>query len=350
MFYTKHVIQKTNMKKVKKRTASKKKVSAKPKTGLRKLFHQSRYVPALLIATFATVLSVQQQVALHPQARNVLAYATNVSPAGLLTATNTQRINNGAGALSANSLLTSAAQAKANDMVARNYWAHVTPDGKQPWWFITNAGYSYISAGENLAYGFLNSNDTVTGWMNSPSHKANLLSTNFSEAGFGIANSENFNNAGQQTIVVAMYGSPQTAPAPTPAPVAAKPTPKTTQPAQTATKPAATEEPLAVEPAAPVQEEPITTSTEAQSPIVAAPATINRAQLFGNGQILWSASAVSLAVLSVGALWLLHKGFHVKRYVLAGEHFVARHIHLDLTVLAVVYLGFVLLTGTGVVR
>lgn len=335
------------MPKTRKRTSVNRTSKSKPKKGLRKLLYQGRFLPALVIATFATVLSIQQQVAWHPETRGVLAYATNVSPAGLLTATNTQRANNGAPSLSANALLTSAAQAKANDMVARNYWAHVTPDGKQPWWFITNAGYSYISAGENLAYGFMTSGDTVTGWMNSPTHRENLLSKNFTEAGFGIANSENFNSSGQQTVVVAMYGSPQVAAASTTKPVSQAPAKSAPAP-----KPATPSTPVVVEtlPASP-EEETITTATqEEQKPIAAEPTTISRVQLLGNGKALWSATAVTLVVLGIGTLWILHKGFHLKRYILATEHAVARHIHFDLTVLAVVYLGFVLLSDSGFVR
>lgn len=343
------------MKKAKKSSLPRKKpVKKQSASGLRKMLNQSRFIPALLIATFATVLSFQQQITLNPSTRNVLAFATNVSPAGLLTATNTQRANNGVASLSANSLLASAAQAKAQDMVARNYWAHVTPDGKQPWWFITNAGYSYISAGENLAYGFMTSGDTVTGWMNSQSHRENMLSGSFTEAGFGIANSENFVGTGQQTIVVAMYGKPQAAPVAAAQPAPTPAAPKPVAAAQPATKPAATETPPPQAETPPVvveEQEEITTSTTAEeSPISAAPATINRVQLFGNGGALWSASAVILAVVSIGVLWVLHKGFHIKRYILASEHAIARHIHLDLTVLAVLYLGFVLLSGSGFVR
>jgi uncharacterized protein YkwD len=338
------------MKKTQKRSTSKKKVVKKQhKKGFRNLLYQSRFIPALLIATFATILSIQQQVALHPQARNVLAFATNVSPSGLLTETNSQRVSNGASNLSANALLAAAAQAKANDMVTRNYWSHVTPDGKQPWWFITNAGYSYTAAGENLAYGFLTSNDTVTGWMNSPSHRENLLSKNFTEAGFGIANSENFTSSGQQTIVVAMYGAPSSTPV-----AAVKPAASTPSAKPVATKPAPTP-PVVTEPEVIPQEEAITTATEVSenesiNPITAAPATINRVQLMGNGGALWSASFVVMIVLSVGILWAFHKGLHLRRYVLAGEHILARHIHLDLTVLAVLYLGFVLLSDSGFVR
>lgn len=336
---------KKSPKTARKRTSPAKRQPTKTK-GWRQVLYRGRFLPALVIATFATVLSVQQQAVLNPRARSVLAYATNVSPTGLLTATNTQRTSNGKATLAANALLSAAAQTKAEDMVARDYWAHVTPDGKQPWWFITNAGYSYTSAGENLAYGFASSSDTVTGWMNSPSHKANLLSGSFTEVGFGIANSENFTGTGQQTIVVAMYGAPQAAPV-----AAAKPAPKPQAPvAQPATKPAATVDPMSLPPA-PVEKEVISTPLEeSEQPIVAAPATINRVQLFGNGGALWSASLVVLAVLSIGLLWLVHKGFHLKRYVLAGEHFVAKHIHLDMTVLAIVYLGFVLLSSSGFVK
>ena len=94
----------------------------------------------------------------------VLAYATEISRSSLLSATNSQRSQNGGlGALQINTKLNSAAQTKANDMVARNYWSHTTPDGKEPWTFIDATGYAYQKAGENLAYGFDSSADTVVG-------------------------------------------------------------------------------------------------------------------------------------------------------------------------------------------
>ena len=74
----------------------------------------------------------------HP---NVLAYATETSVSALLASTNQARASNGEAALNLNSQLDAAAQAKANDMIARNYWSHNTPDGNPPWLFITNAGY-----------------------------------------------------------------------------------------------------------------------------------------------------------------------------------------------------------------
>ncbi len=313
--------------------------------------NRARYLPAIVIAVFATYLSWQPQLQ-QIQTGGVLAYATNTSPSGLLSATNTQRSNNGASALSSNSKLASAAQSKAQDMVARNYWSHVTPDGKQPWVFINNAGYSYVSAGENLAYGFLSSGDTVTGWMNSASHKANLLSTSFTEVGFGIANSSNFIGEGPQTIVVAMYGSPQVAGVATTAPASSPPAPKpAATPAPTPTpepepvvlveeKEEIVEEPIAV---ANTQSEPTTTARASQS-------NVSRIQLITSGAAVWSASAVILAVLATGVLWIMHHGRKVRHFFRSGEYFIAHHLYIDLTVLSVIFLGFVLLSSTGAVR
>lgn len=137
-----------------------------------------------------------------------LAYSEGLTQKNLLQSTNQQRSNNKIDNLALNDKLSQAAQAKAEDMVARNYWSHKTPDGKEPWTFIDNTGYRYIQAGENLAYGFSNTESTLQGWMNSPSHKENLLNPDFTEAGFGFANSNNFQNNGPETVVVALYGRP----------------------------------------------------------------------------------------------------------------------------------------------
>ncbi|MBI3624512.1 CAP domain-containing protein, partial [Candidatus Saccharibacteria bacterium] len=162
------------------------------------------YLPMLLIVLIGLILGGARPS--HRFNRGVLGYATDVKVSGLLQATNDQRSAQAVAKLKLNDQLDSAAQAKANDMVTRNYWSHTTPDGQQPWIFIQQAGYTYIKAGENLAYGFANSIDVVSGWTNSPTHRANLLDSAFSEVGFGIANSSNFNQSGPETVVVAMYG------------------------------------------------------------------------------------------------------------------------------------------------
>lgn len=156
----------------------------------------------------------------------VLGYATNVNISALLSSTNNERAGSGLSGLSLNSKLNQAAQSKANHMIANNYWSHYAPDGTSPWYFIESAGYSYERAGENLAYGFSSSGGVVQGWMDSPTHRANILDSGFSEVGFGIANGENFQGS-ENTVVVAMYGQP-----PAPAPVV-KTEPKITQQTET---------------------------------------------------------------------------------------------------------------------
>lgn len=305
-------------------------------------------MPAIVISLFASFLWVQPSANPFRPNDGVLSYATEISTSGLLVATNAQRSANGVRLLTNNSQLNAAAQAKAQHMMSNNYWAHVSPDGTQPWWFITNAGYQYLSAGENLAYGFDTSASTVTGWMNSPSHKANLLNSKYTEVGFGFVNSPNFTEHGPQTIVVAMYGQPQSAAVP--APVASKPTATSTKPAATTPVKQATEE---TTPAEETKQEPISVVnqefSEDSEPVMAAPTKISRIQLLTGGSAVWSATLVILAVISAGLLWVMHKGVHVRRYIRAGENFLTRNVHLDLTVLSIIFLGAVLLTTTGAV-
>lgn len=290
------------------------------------------------------------------QKRGVLAYATSVSPSGLLDATNAQRTQNGAGSLQASSALSAAAQAKANDMIARNYWAHVTPDGQQPWVFMDSAGYKYQKAGENLAYGFLTSGETVTGWMNSQTHRDNLLDKAFTEVGFGFANGENYNTAGQETVVVAMYGKPQVlaasnaAPDPTPAaapqsiPAPAKATPAA-QP-----KP----EPVALPAAAPTAEntpaaaKPVTTD----SPIIIEPTSkpIARIQTLTRGDAPWALFAIGLlSGLSIMFMFLKH-AVGLRHLLKGSERFILHHPLLDTLLVSVVLFSSFMSQTTGFIR
>jgi hypothetical protein len=160
------------------------------------------YIPVFAVLLLGVFINTM----IHGQHRNVLGYATDISPQVLLEESNGIRTSYHDSALQLNPQLTSAAQAKANDMAKRNYWSHVTPDGKQPWSFITAAGYKYEAAGENLAYGFVTSDQVITGWMNSPEHRANILDNDYQDVGFATADVSNYQGTGPETIVVALYG------------------------------------------------------------------------------------------------------------------------------------------------
>lgn len=319
------------------------------------------FLPALLLFSASASLHYSSASHYNPARSSVLSYATSISGADLLAQTNSQRSGNGVAGLSLNGQLNSAAQTKANDMVTRNYWSHTTPDGEQPWVFIANAGYQYQTAGENLAYGFATSADTVTGWMNSPPHRDNLLNSAFIEVGFGFADSPDFVNDGQQTVVVAMYGAPLAQPA---APVnvvsSPPPAPQQTTPADTAPSAAPSTEAIQ-SPAAPVATAPTETAkndpsvkkaeTEKQpSTPKAGIASVRRIQLLTGGNARWSSTLLATSIFGVGLFWVFERGRQIKHLALAGEHFLLKHIHIDLAVVGFIFLGFTLLQTSGLVR
>lgn len=150
------------------------------------------------------------------------ASASAVTSANIISLSNSQRSAAGLGALGYNALLERAAYNKAADMLANGYWAHTSPSGLTPWSIISGVGYSYQSAGENLAKGYSTSEGVVTGWMNSPGHRANVLG-GYTQTGVAVV--AGTLNGQATTLVVAFYATPVAlvppAPAPKPAPVAA---------------------------------------------------------------------------------------------------------------------------------
>jgi len=135
----------------------------------------------------------------------ILGYAANISPEEVVQLVNEKRASNGLPALSMNQTLVSAALAKGTDMINRDYWAHVAPDGTQPWVFFTNANYSYRFAGENLARDFSNPVSAVDAWMASPTHKDNILSDKYKETGVAVVEGD---LAGvDTTIIIQLFGT-----------------------------------------------------------------------------------------------------------------------------------------------
>ncbi|MCX7881120.1 MAG: CAP domain-containing protein [Patescibacteria group bacterium] len=139
---------------------------------------------------------------------NILGFATDITVEKLYQLTNQKRQENGLPPLQYNDKLSQAAYKKAQDMFAKNYWAHFAPDGTSPWSFILSVGYQYEYAGENLAKNFMFSNGVVDAWMNSPTHRENILRREYSEIGFAVVNG--VLNGEETTLVVQMFGKPLT--------------------------------------------------------------------------------------------------------------------------------------------
>lgn len=134
-------------------------------------------------------------------------FLASVLPGVLSTLANEDRAKNGAGALVYDPLLAEAAQLKAEDMATKGYFAHVDPSGHAPWYWLDTVGYQYSYAGENLAVDFLDSEDVEEAWMNSPTHRANIVKPQYSRIGIGTA--EGVYEGQKTTFVVQFFATPQ---------------------------------------------------------------------------------------------------------------------------------------------
>ncbi len=164
------------------------------------------HASSLLIISI-TIICYQLFLSLLPHASRIpiLGYAANISIEEVVNLTNQKRQEAGLSALNINPLLSSAAKAKAEHMLANDYWAHVAPDGTEPWKFFTDSGYKYRYAGENLARDFSNATSAIDAWMASPSHKENMLSSKYKEIGIAVVEGD---LAGvDTTLIVQLFGT-----------------------------------------------------------------------------------------------------------------------------------------------
>ena len=137
-----------------------------------------------------------------------------ILPSVIVELTNSDRAMGSASPLAVSPILVTAAQKKADDMAAKGYFAHTSPEGITPWFWFGEVGYRFSYAGENLAVHFTESQDVETAWLNSPGHRANILNTNFTE--IGVAAAEGTYQGVATTFIVEMFGRPALAAAPRP--------------------------------------------------------------------------------------------------------------------------------------
>lgn len=135
--------------------------------------------------------SLYNPVGVAPVCLECIEFDLNVDRIGTLV--NEKRVENGLKPLTVNKQLVKSSVYKAREMIDLNYFAHKSPDGSEPWDFFKSAGYTNWSfIGENLAKGYLTSDEVVTGWMNSQEHKDIMLEKTITEMGvaveFGIYN------------------------------------------------------------------------------------------------------------------------------------------------------------------
>jgi Cysteine-rich secretory protein family len=194
-------------------------ITASMKTFIRNLFvpnEANSGTPQILSGVgISAYLLIALVLIFAPQLAHVHELASLVEPFGftsaqMVTLTNQARMAEGLPALTTNTKLAAAAEAKVTDMFAKQYFAHTSPEGLAPWDFFRSAGYGYKAAGENLASDFVRPEDAQAAFMASPSHRANIMSPLYTEVGIAVGQGL---LGGHANIVIAEYfGTPKSAP------------------------------------------------------------------------------------------------------------------------------------------
>ena len=161
----------------------------------------NRYGIALIIMmVFSVAINYTQE------GPDVLGAEVEIQPAQLLQEVNNERASEDLPALSIDQNLAYAAEAKARDMIANQYWAHESPSGVTPWKWVNESGYHYAYAGENLAKNFASAGSTVAAWMASEGHRRNVMHEYYTDAGFAVVDGEL--DGENVTLVVALFATP----------------------------------------------------------------------------------------------------------------------------------------------
>lgn len=137
-----------------------------------------------IISTLIKVIVVGYLFFIYPNQ----AIMSEVIVKKIFELTNKSREVAGLKPLAMNTVLSASATAKANDMIANNYFAHHSPTGKKPWDWISRADYPYILVGENLAMNFASADAVHKALMDSPTHKKNIMNEKYRDIGLAMVN------------------------------------------------------------------------------------------------------------------------------------------------------------------
>src|SRR3989338_3308471 len=164
-----------------------------------------------LAETAKDILNEVEVKVLNPPPLRVpgLAHKATLTRVCVIRETNIERQKNGLAPIVENAALDRAAEVKIADMFARQFFAHVAPDGQTAGELAAASGYASISTGENLALGnFKGDQDLVEAWMASTGHRANILHGTFQEIGVAVKKGT---FEGQATwLAVQIFGRPRT--------------------------------------------------------------------------------------------------------------------------------------------
>ncbi len=164
-------------------------------------WHPFSIASIILILLFLSTL-------LRIDSENKQSLLGDIRSGAIISFTNKERKENNVPTLEENEKLNEAARLKAQDMASKGYFAHYSPEGTSPWFWFTKVGYDYQKAGENLAVNFDDSKEIVDAWMNSPTHKENIIKEGYTQIGIGTATG--IHKGKEATYVVQLFASPRT--------------------------------------------------------------------------------------------------------------------------------------------
>jgi uncharacterized protein YkwD len=128
--------------------------------------------------------------------------ASTIEPENVLAAINAVRAEAGVSPLALDERVSLAAEDRMREMEEQGYWAHEGPGGESPFRWLAHRSYRFLRAGENLARGFETSEVMIEAWLESPGHRANLLSPNFTSIGVAIIDGFTTGRATGKSVVV----------------------------------------------------------------------------------------------------------------------------------------------------
>ncbi len=266
-----------------------------------KLLHP-KYIFGLFLVAFVFFTGTYSLSLSDTSLGNILGYASDITIDKVIASTNQERARSGLGEVTYSPVLSEAARRKAADMFAKQYWAHTSPVGKEPWDFMQESNYRYRVAGENLARDFLDTSSMFEAWMASPTHRANIMNARYTDIGIAVVNGTLLGT--ETTLVVQMFGNPiavpvteaQIVPAATPVPETVALQVQTVQPL-----PVNNEQAIALELSNPIQGDQQGVPSQVLSTIA-----VPTGELLGSPIItptnLWRAFGIAMALLFIFTL------------------------------------------------
>ncbi len=163
-----------------------------------KFLHPKSLITIALVVLLIKAATVGFLLLSYPQGARVSSQIVS----RVLELVNADRTEAGFGALAVNQALAASALAKADNLIANDYFAHTCPEGRKPWDWIDRGQYQYLFVGENLAMNFTTADSVHAALMNSPSHKQNILNDRYNDVGIAMVSGQ---INGRQTNVLVQH-------------------------------------------------------------------------------------------------------------------------------------------------